>query len=191
MIYRIKLICEEVDGFVREIKIDSEATFLDLNNIILKSCGYQDDMTSFFICNDDWEREQQVTREDMGGGMYDDEAYIMDSTHLSELIEEEGQKMEYIFDPFEERSFYLKVQEEITGEELDEPVISREKGEAPQQFNGLDTEDLVKTLTTAKGKAVAQDDEDELYDPYGIGGDTFNDDEFDAEAFEISDEPLY
>lgn len=191
MIYRIKLICEEVDGFVREIKIDSEATFLDLNNIILKSCGYQDDMTSFFICNDDWEREQQVTREDMGGGMYDDEAYIMDSTHLSELIEEEGQKMEYIFDPFEERSFYLKVQEEITGEELDEPVISREKGEAPQQFNGLDTEDLVKTLTTAKGKAVAQDEEDELYDPYGIGGDTFNDDEFDAEAFEISDEPLY
>ena len=31
MLYRIKYICEEVDGFVREIKIDSDATFLDLN----------------------------------------------------------------------------------------------------------------------------------------------------------------
>lgn len=191
MIYRIKLICEEADGFVREIKIDSEATFLDLNNIILKACGYQDDMTSFFLCNEEWEREQQVTREDMGGGMYDDEAYPMADTRLSELIEEEGQKLEYIFDPFDERSFYLKVQEEIIGEDLDEPIVSREKGDAPQQFNALDTDELVKTLTAAKGKAASQEDDDDLYDPYGIGGDTFNDDEFDAEAFEISDGPLY
>lgn len=191
MIYRIKLISEEVDGFVREIKIDSEATFLDLNNIILKACGYQDDMTSFFLCNDEWEREQQITREDMGSGMYDDEAYAMATTRLSELIEEEGQKMEYIFDPFEERSFYLKVQEEITGEDLDEPIVSREKGEAPQQFHSLDTDDLVKTLTAAKTQASSDETDDDLYDPYGIGGDTFNDDEFDSEAFEISDEPLY
>lgn len=191
MIYRIKLISEEVDGFVREIKIDSEASFLDLNNIILKACGYQDDMTSFFLCNDEWEREQQVTREDMGSGMYDDEAYAMAATRLSELIEEEGQKMEYIFDPFEERSFYLKVQEEITGEDIDEPVVSRQKGEAPQQFHSLDTDDLVKTLTAAKTQASSDETDDDLYDPYGIGGDTFNDDEFDSEAFEISDEPLY
>ena len=39
MVYRIKFICEEVDGFVREVKIDSEASFLDLNKIILESCG--------------------------------------------------------------------------------------------------------------------------------------------------------
>lgn len=191
MVYRIKLICEEADGFVREIKIDSEATFLDLNNIILEACGYQDDMTSFFLCNDEWERQQQVTREDMGEGMYDDEAYAMANTRLDELFDDEGQKLEYIFDPFEERSFYLKVQEEITGENLDAPIVSRQKGDAPQQFKGLDTDDLVKTLTAAKGKAVSAEEDEDLYDPYGIGGDTFNDDEFDSEAFEISDDPLY
>ena len=50
MLYRIKFICEEVDGFLREIKIDSEATFLDLNKAILDSCGYPDDqMTSFYV----------------------------------------------------------------------------------------------------------------------------------------------
>ena len=37
MLYRIKFISDEVDGFVREVKIDSDATFLDLNHIILKS----------------------------------------------------------------------------------------------------------------------------------------------------------
>ncbi len=192
MLYRIKLICEEADGFLREYKIDSEATFLEFNNIILKSCGYQDDMTSFFLCDDEWERCQQVTREDMGSSVYDDEAYVMGDTRLNELIDGEGQKMEFIFDPFNERSFYLKVQEEILGEDLDEAVVCREKGEAPQQINAVDTEDLVKTLTAAKVQTPATDeDDDDLYDPYGIGGDTYNDDEFDAEAYEISDGPLY
>lgn len=191
MIYRIKLISEEADGFVREIKIGSDATFLELNDIILKACGYQDDMTSFFLCNDEWERQEQVTREEMGEGMYDDEAYAMASTRLSSLCEGEGQKLEYIFDPFEERSFYLKIQEEIIGETLQEAIVSRERGEAPQQFNALDTDDLVKTLTAAKTQAATAEDDLDAYDPYGIGGDTFNDDEFDAEAFEISDGPLY
>ena len=38
MIFRIKFISDEVDGFVREVKIDSDATFLDLNAIIHASC---------------------------------------------------------------------------------------------------------------------------------------------------------
>lgn len=190
MLYRIKLISQEAEGFLREYKIDSEATFLALNDLILRSCGYADDMTSFFLCDEEWERQQQVTREDMGEGMYDAEAYVMADTLLSDLIEGEGQKMEYIFDPFSERSFYLKVAEEILGENLNEPEVLREKGDAPQQFEEMNTDDLVNTLKAAKDQA-SQDDDDEAYDPYGIGGDTYNDDEFDAEAYEISDEPLY
>lgn len=191
MVYRIKLISEEVEGFLREYKIDSEATFLDLNKIILKSCNYHDDVTSFFICDDEWERREQITREDMGEGMYDSEAYVMDSTPLEDLIEGEGQKLEFIFDPFGERSFYLKVQEELACDYLDEAEVIREKGTAPQQYNDINTDDLINALTAAKGQATVEDVDDEVYDPYGIGGDTFNADEFDAEAFEISDEPLY
>lgn len=190
MLYRIKLISGEVDGFLREYLIDSESSFLDLNKIILSSCGYNDDMTTFFLCEDDWERLQQVTREDMGEGMYDKEAYVMADTLLCDLIEGEGQKLEFVFDPFGERSFYLKVTEEVLGQDLDEPEVVRERGDAPQQFEEVITDDLVKTITAAKNQAT-QDDEDEAYDPYGIGGDTYNDDEFDAEAYEISDDPLY
>ena len=43
MIFRIKFISDEVDGFVREVKIDSDATFLDLNAIILASCKFHDE----------------------------------------------------------------------------------------------------------------------------------------------------
>ena len=57
MIYRFTIISDEVDDFVREIQIDPEATFYDFHEAILKSVGYANDqMTSFFICDDDWER---------------------------------------------------------------------------------------------------------------------------------------
>ena len=46
---------DEVDDFIREIQIDSEATFHELHEAILKAAKYSDDqMTSFFICDDDW-----------------------------------------------------------------------------------------------------------------------------------------
>ena len=80
MIYRFTIISDEVDDFIREIKIDSEATFFDLHEAILKAAGYKDDqMTSFFICDDDWEKDQEITLEDMGSSSEED-SYIMRET---------------------------------------------------------------------------------------------------------------
>ena len=39
MVYRFTLISDEVDDFIREIKIDSEATFHDFHEAILKAAG--------------------------------------------------------------------------------------------------------------------------------------------------------
>ena len=62
MIYRFTLISDEVDDFMREIQIDSEATFLDFHRAILSSVGYADDqMTSFCLCDEGWEKGQEVT----------------------------------------------------------------------------------------------------------------------------------
>ena len=53
MLFRFLILSDEADDFKREIKIDSESTFLDLQNAILDSVGYtKDQMTSFFICDD-------------------------------------------------------------------------------------------------------------------------------------------
>ena len=106
MIYRFTLISDEVDDFIREIKIDSEATFFDLHEAILKAAGYKDDqMTSFFICDDDWEKDQEITLEDMGSSSEED-SYIMRETRLSDLVEDEKQKLLYVFDPLAERVIY-------------------------------------------------------------------------------------
>ena len=76
MVYRFTIISDEVDNFRREIQIDSEATFLDLHNAILKSTGYPNDqMTSFFVCDSNWEKETEITLEDTFG---DDEDFDLD-----------------------------------------------------------------------------------------------------------------
>jgi len=83
MVYRFTIISDEVDDFMREIKIDSEATFFDFHKAILKSVDYKDDqMTSFFICDEDWEKEQEITLEDMGSGS-DEDTWLMKETRLS------------------------------------------------------------------------------------------------------------
>ena len=66
MIYKFLLISDEVDQFAREISIDSEATFLDLHNAILDSVNFtKDQITSFFICDDDWEKKTEITLMEM------------------------------------------------------------------------------------------------------------------------------
>jgi hypothetical protein len=56
MVFRFLLLSDEVEDFRREIQIDADATFSDLHKAIIKSVGFADgEMTSFFICSDDWE----------------------------------------------------------------------------------------------------------------------------------------
>ena len=92
MIYRFTIISDEVDDFVREIQIDPEATFYDFHEAILKSVGYANDqMTSFFICDDDWEKGKEVTLEEMDDNPEID-SWVMKDTAISELVEDEKQK---------------------------------------------------------------------------------------------------
>lgn len=180
MLYRIKFICDEVDGFLREIKIDSDKTFLDLNKVVLQSCGYPDDqMTSFYVCDDQWERQQQITREDVADNTSEDEdLYVMADTKLGEFIEDEGQKFQFVFDPFNDRVFYLNVKELIPGEHLDEAVVTRSQGEAPKQVEDMDLG--IGSIST--GSIFSEEESGEFY-----GDNDFESDEFDADGFEISD----
>ena len=111
MIYRFTLISDEVDDFVREIQIDPEATFYDFHEAIVKSVGYTNDqMTSFFICDDDWEKEKEITLEEMDDNPEMD-SWVMKDTTISELIEDEKQKLLYVFDYMTERCFFIELSE--------------------------------------------------------------------------------
>ena len=174
MIYKFRIISDEVDDFLREIKIDAESSFYDLHEAILDSTGYKDDqMTSFFICDEDWEKETEITLEDMGNSSSEEDIYVMKDTRLNELLEEEKQKMIYVFDPLSERVFFMELSEIITGKTLDKPVCSLKKGNAPEQ-----TIDFDQQMNTN----AALDLDENFY-----GDQEFDMEDFDADGFDISD----
>ena len=73
MIFNFRIVSDEVDNFKREIQIDADATFLDLKNAICDSVDYdKNEMSSFFLCSSDWEKEKEITMEDNGSDSSDD-----------------------------------------------------------------------------------------------------------------------
>lgn len=180
MVYRFKLVSNEKTNFSRTIEIDSEATFLQLRNAILDSVGYtKDEMDSFFICEDDWTRHQEVTLEDMGSTS-DEDIYIMADTPLYDLVEEEGQKLSFVFDYFTERSFFMELQKIITGRDLSQPVCTVKMGEAPAQMVNL--HEFENELDK---KGAINEIPEELGDEY-YAGEQYNEDEI-ADGFENID----
>ena len=170
MVYRFTIISDEVDNFRREIQIDSDATFLDFHNAILKSVGYPNDqMTSFFICDDNWEKETEVTLEDMGTSS-DIDSWIMEETPLSELLEEEKQHLLYVIDPLADRAFFIELTEMITGKDLDEAICTKHTGDAPQQLLDFDQLMAVQTTSTALDDSFSDDEDFDLdeIDPDGF-----------------------
>lgn len=176
MQYLIRVKCDEVEGFRRDILIDEDANFLDLSKAILESVGFPDDqMTSFFICNDNWERREQITREDCReAAAADMDVLTMADTPLADFLDAEGiTRMEYIFDPFCERTFNLRVVSEEPGFGDAEVVNSR--GKAPKQIADMDT--AAAAIIGAGSLDLASDFADDL----------FSDDELDLDGFEITE----
>ena len=173
MIYRFTIISDEVDDFVREIQIGPEATFFDLHEAILKAANYTNDqMTSFFICDDDWEKEKEITLEEMDNNPEMD-SWIMKETRLNELIEDEKQKLLYVFDYMTERCFFIELSEIITGKEIKGAKCTKKSGEAPKQT--VDFEEMA-----AGGGSL---DLDENF----YGDQDFDMEDFDAEGFDVND----
>ncbi len=176
MVYKFRLLSDEVEDFRRDIEIDSDATFLDLHNAILAAANYPDDqMTSFFICNDRWIKEVEITREEMDS-MSEEENYTMAETVIGDLVEEEKQKLMYVFDPLGDRVFYMELSKIEFGRNCDSPVCIKSIGEAPAQTLNFD-ELMSKTPVVA---AANEDIEEDFY-----GSDSYNDDDIDEEGYNI------
>ena len=128
MVYKFKLVSDEVSNFSREIEIDASASFLQLRNAILDSVDYsKDDIDSFFLCDEEWQRQEEITLEDMGTSS-DQDVWLMEDTPLNELIEEDGQKLVFVFDYLTERSFFMEMKESIPGRTLADPICTVKRG---------------------------------------------------------------
>lgn len=183
MIFNFRLISDEASNFKREIKIDARATFLDLKNAICDAVGFRkDELSSFFLCDEDWEKEKEIVVEDIESSS-DQDVYLMDECVLEDYIDDEGQRLLYTFDYDHNRSFFIEMKELITGKNLLDPVCTLSSGKAPAQFIEDEPDETPETKTAQKA-ATLDDFDDPMY-----GDDEYNPEEFDENSFsELSEE---
>lgn len=147
-VYKFKLTFEEYEDIHRMIEIKSSQTFLEFHKAILESIGFdQSQMASFYMSNDTWKKEQEITLEDMSDDNDDNSIPIptMKDSRLSMFVNDPHQKIVYVYDFLEMWTMHL----ELTGIEMKEkpgvkyPVCTKSVGLAPKQHDKVQRFGLV------------------------------------------------
>ena len=172
MIYKFLLLSDESENFSLEVKIDPESTFLQLNDTIIDALKYsKDQLTSFFICEDNWEKKTEITLIEMDSSS-DEDVWTMENTKINEFVEDEHQRLLFVYDMMGDRSFFMELREIIPNKDLEEAVCTKSRGDAPVQIMPLDEFDN-------KLNASSSDLDADFY-----GDSEYNLDELDQEGFE-------
>lgn len=177
MIYLFRIISDENPDFLRDLVAGGSDTFLDFHNMLQKELGYDPtQLASFFITNQRWEKEQEITLIDMmqEPGV---RTYTMEQVTLEEHISELNQRMLYLFDFFSERAFFIELiemEDEVSPRPT--PFIGHRQGDPPPQL----ALDLLMDETSEFGEADHTGDVDPLDDPDNLRIDDLDPDMLDA-----------
>ena len=183
MIFKFSLVSDEVANFKREIQIDGDDTFYDLHKIIMQCCGYDEtEMASFFMCDDWWKRKQEISLVELDTDS-DVDSFVMEDEILSDWLDEEKQKMMFVFDYIGDRGFFMELSEMILGDNLSKPICTKKVGTSPEQFLKEEEVEPVKPTVTTPIPLI-EDDILEEDDEKFYGDDDFNPDELDLDGFE-------
>ncbi|HQF10713.1 MAG TPA: hypothetical protein PKV22_00365 [Paludibacteraceae bacterium] len=176
MVFRFTILSDEVDNFLRVIDIDAEATFFDLHNAILDAVNFKkDQITSFFLCSDDWEKEQEITLIEMDSSSeYDN--LVMDKVKLEELLTDEKQKLMYVFDMISDRAFFIELSEIIPRKKLEKPVCIKSIGNPPEQTLSENDVNQAPKLNVEENFYGDEDFELDELDEEGFSDFNFDDD---------------
>lgn len=160
MICIFEISSSEASEFKRLIYISPEHTFEDLHRTIQNTSDFdQSQVASFFLTDDLWRRQIEISSLDSGKNT--SKLVSMRKTKLDGYISEIGQKLLYVFDFFNERFFYLELKEKIMKTDLKEPFVAYERGLAPVQFliNDFDSPevDLVESNDSYKSFGDLED----------------------------------
>ena len=135
MVLKFRLISNEQDDFVRDFEILAEQTFFDLHMVIQENLHFdKSQIASFFICSQDWEKEQEITLFELS----DEESnkvITMENAIVGNHMLDVHDKMIYVFDVFNERLFFIELVEKHKKDPSKQyPLCTLEEGHAPLQL---------------------------------------------------------
>ena len=181
MTLKLTLFSQEKEDFVREILIDSDARFSELHQLILNDCNYDElDKQSFLICDEDWRVKQRICLQESEDISYDMDINLMSRTRIGDFLEDEGQRLAYVFDPDGKRFFLMELTENVFGRTEKKPVVNRRHGQPPLQS-------VNSQMPNASGETEENVEEEALEEDF-YGDDGFEAEELDLEGYEIDEQ---
>lgn len=173
--YTFRVVIDTVKDSFRDIEISADDTFETLHNEIIKAYDFKgDQMTSFYMSDDDWEKGEEIALMDMGFGR------SMSETKLNELIKTKSQKILYVYDFLKMWIFYVELVEINAKPSTTElPVMLIKIGASPDE-NDKEIPNLLEGMTDSKKSGRKKDDFDDEYESYADDFDEdFDDDDYD------------
>ena len=133
---KFRVYLEEDDTVYRDVVILHNQTFLDLNDIVLRSYEFDSKhQSTFFRSNDHWLEGREISRVKYDKS-YLAEPLIMGETLIGSEIRDTNQKFIFLYD-FEKNWRFLieliKITKEVSSK-ITYPAVSRSEGIGPQQY---------------------------------------------------------
>lgn len=134
MTIKLRIISAEDEDFLRDVEISGNATFLDLHNFIQQLLNFKDaQIASFFITDEKWQKNHEITLIDMAMNEINETA-IMSDTLIKQFITENKQRLLYVFDFFNERNLFIEAYG-INDHDCHELKCLKSEGNPPKQVS--------------------------------------------------------
>ena len=187
-VYKFKIFVEDNEDIYREIEILSSQTFENFHDIIQDAFKFdKKHSASFFVSDDYWRKDQEVTLKQEDLELDADEIKLkvapkklMSATKIAKFIESPRQRFLYVFDPAVKWTFCIELMKILPDNPKGTfPAIVKSIGNPPKQYKQalmakgeLTPDQLMETML-----AEPDHDESEIYK--AIKNDTVSVDEGD------------
>lgn len=198
--YKVKVQYEAKDDseIFREIVVAEGQNLEQVHKSIVKSFDFDgDEMASFYKADENWEKGQEFSLEDMGE---DGEDIVpMKKAKVEEVLSTPGDRLVYIYDFIKMSTFLIELEEvgkKAEGKKY--PLVVNSVGEIPEDTDdeGLDEDeeddvfagdpDLAESYYTKVGKGSSgkgskgdDDEEEDFFDDFQDG---FDDDDYGSKS---------
>jgi hypothetical protein len=133
--YRVLLDNEDDKEVFRDIVIDENDNFESLYHAIINAFRFQgDQMASFYLSNDEWDKGHEISLMDMNYGdeAIDERASVMSGAVLRDFMETSDQKIILVYDFMRMWIFLIELQER-TEDITPQPEVVLAVGVAPPE----------------------------------------------------------
>lgn len=140
--FRVLLDSEKDQEIFRDISINEEDNFESLYRTILNAFNFEgQEIGSFFLSNDEWDKGHEISLMDMSYSDEDQEiTSVMSEAKLTDFMEAPDQKMILVYDFLRMWIFLIELQER-TEETLDKPKVDLAVGVAPPEDSKMIQDD--------------------------------------------------